>query len=208
MTIALSTTLVDELLYGVVMSQHLHAVVEASAGLDTRPFRLPLPNDLRWIELDHDAMLLYKSLRLAHLSPNCRVDRVAVDILDPAARGATLAHVCRGIVRGLLLTENALGRLSHDTLIDLGRRAPRGLKWWILPERLSLQKEPEDFIAQICGSRWAIADCRPLDREARRLAPARLALAPSAQRYQGSVWLLRRADSGRQKAVFSRGAGD
>jgi hypothetical protein len=185
--------IVDELLYDAVIENGLHAVVNVGAGLDTRPFRLPLPGDLRWIELDRDAVLLYKGLRLAHLEPSCRVERVAADVRESAARRAAIFRVCRGgVTRGLLLTENALGRLSHEDLIELGKRLPRGLKWWILAELPGPVEGNVDLLSEICSSRWEIADRLPLERKARRLIPRRLPTTPSLGWHPGFVCLLRR----------------
>src|SRR5689334_10551448 len=49
--IALRTRFVDELLLEAVASLGLSTVVSLGAGLDTRPWRLDLPSELRWIEV-------------------------------------------------------------------------------------------------------------------------------------------------------------
>jgi hypothetical protein len=193
---ALAVAVVDDVIQHIVLDQHLHTVVHLGAGLDTRPFRLALPNDLRWVELDRDSLFLYKGLRLAHLTPMCRVERVGFDMTDPAQPGAVLRRVLRGVARGLLLTEYTLNRLDTHKLTDLAVRLRRGIKWWILSTSAGTMGGPE-LIAGICKSRWRVADYRPLDREARRLAPNRLAsIPPDPSRPRtadlGAIWLLRR----------------
>src|SRR3954469_2457263 len=47
----LAVAVADDLLRRVVVDHHLHSVLHLGAGLDTRPYRLELPNDLRWVEL-------------------------------------------------------------------------------------------------------------------------------------------------------------
>lgn len=188
--IALSTAVVDEVVCDTVMRQRLHTVVHVGAGLDTRPFRLQLPSDLRWIELDRNTVLLYKGLRLAHLTPGCRVERVAADVSAPTALGAALRRACVGVARGLLITENALGQFSGEALIEMGRRPPRGLKWWILSARYDPADEHAELLREIRGARWEVADYRPLDREARRRPPTRLTGPPAATSDPSAIWLL------------------
>jgi hypothetical protein len=196
LTAAVSVAVVDDVIQHVVLDHHLHTIVQLCAGLDTRPFRLVLPNDLRWVELDCDALILYKAFRLAHASPMCRVERVSFDVTDPAEPGTVLRCALRGVARGLLVMENALEKFDARKLADLAAGLRRGIKWWILSTSTAMTGGPE-LIADICDSRWRVADYRPLDREARRLAPERIParLSDSAVRQadnSGAVWLLRR----------------
>jgi hypothetical protein len=195
---------VDELLYSSVMAHSLHAVVHVGAGLDTRPFRLHLPGDLHYIELDRGAVVLYKGLRLAHLAPRCRLDRVAVDVLDPATRRSAIFRACRGMARGLLLIENTLGQFSDEALVATAKRLPHGVKWWLFAVRPASfragQGRASGLVSQICGSRWEIAECRLLNREAHRLALDRPVATKWSEAWDaGSIWLLRR------KAYRARG---
>lgn len=195
--VALGVAIVDELLHRAIVDHHLHAVVHLGAGLDTRPYRLGLPSDLRWVELDRDAMFIYKALRMAHAAPTCRVERVGVDLTDPAQRDSALRRVSRGITRGLLLTEHTLERFAPEALQQLGARLPAGLKWWMLGIQAGTPGSNNDLIAATCGARWQIAHHRPLNDEALRLAPGRLAslLVAGSRRAAdlGAVWLLHHA---------------
>jgi hypothetical protein len=189
---ALSVAVVDDMIQHAVLDQHLHAVVQLGAGLDTRPFRVALPNDLRWVELDSNTLCLYKGMRLAHLTPQCRVERMGFDMTDPAQPGAVVRRAVRGVARGLLVTENALDRFSSSELSDLALQLGRGIKWWILSTSSHATGDPE-LIDHICKSRWRVVDCRPVDHEARRLVPDRVkSTAHLRNRPSGTIWLLRR----------------
>jgi hypothetical protein len=193
---ALTVAVVDDLLQKTILEHRVHTVIHLGAGLDTRPFRLRLPRDLRWVELDRDAVFLYKGFRLAHIPPTCRVERVGLDIDDAEQRAAALRRVSRGVTRGLLLTGNPLERLEPDTIKQLGAGLPRGIKSWILgtPESMTGR---DDLIAELVLMGWEAIDERPLVDEGRRLLSARpewLASGP-ADRYRGAVWVLRRAGS-------------
>ena len=63
-------------------------VINLAAGLDARPYRMRLPASLRWVEVDLPEMLNYKQEILAEGTPNCTVERVAVDLRDYAGRRA------------------------------------------------------------------------------------------------------------------------
>jgi hypothetical protein len=196
LTAALSVAVVDDVIQHAILDHHLHTVVQLCAGLDTRPFRLMLPNDLRWVELDGDPLILYKGFRLAHASPMCRVERVGFDVTDPAQPSTVLRRVLRGVARALLVMENAFEKFDARELTELAASLRRGIKWWILSNLIGVTGGPP-LIARICDSRWQVADYRPLDREARRLVPERAPASPSdsAVRQAESspgVWLLRR----------------
>jgi hypothetical protein len=195
----LAVALADDLVRRVVADHHLHSVLHLGAGLDTRPYRLGLPNDLRWVELDLDAVLLYKIFRLAHVAPTCRVERVSVDVTDAARTTSALRRAGRGVARGLLLTEHVLDRFTPDGLKDLSAHVSGGLKWWILGTPRGAPAAQDEAVSAICGRRWKVAGRRPLGDEARRLAPCRptpLAVDPDpagdAQSEAGTVWLLHR----------------
>ena len=46
-------------------------VVNCAAGLDARPYRMELPGNLQWVELDFPEILAYKEARLGAESPRC-----------------------------------------------------------------------------------------------------------------------------------------
>jgi methyltransferase (TIGR00027 family) len=46
------TRFVDELLLDALATVPIRTVLSVGCGLDTRPWRLELPSDLRWIEVD------------------------------------------------------------------------------------------------------------------------------------------------------------
>src|SRR5262245_22200250 len=58
--VAVRTRFVDDLVTKTVAEQGIATVLSAGCGLDTRPWRLNLPAELRWIEVDFPAILNYK----------------------------------------------------------------------------------------------------------------------------------------------------
>jgi methyltransferase (TIGR00027 family) len=69
---AVRTRFVDELLLGALEKHRIAAVLSVGCGLDTRPWRLDVPRDLRWIEIDFTDVLDYKDQHLAGETPRCR----------------------------------------------------------------------------------------------------------------------------------------
>ncbi|MBL0160825.1 MAG: class I SAM-dependent methyltransferase [Bryobacterales bacterium] len=76
----------DELVLHTVTELGARTVVNLGAGLDTRPWRLALPSELRWVEVDFPAMLEYKAGTLAGEQPGCRWEQMAADLADEGQR--------------------------------------------------------------------------------------------------------------------------
>jgi O-methyltransferase involved in polyketide biosynthesis len=100
-------------------------------GLDARPWRLDLPKDLRWIEVDFPAVLDYKHRILENDSPRCRVERLSVDLNDPAQREGL--YTAAGSEPALIITEGLLFYLPAATVEALAAEtaASPGIKHWI-----------------------------------------------------------------------------
>src|SRR5579884_2288764 len=66
---AIRTRLLDDLLRETLAATPIATVLSVGCGLDTRPWRLDLPSDLRWIEVDFPDMLEYKERLMAGETP-------------------------------------------------------------------------------------------------------------------------------------------
>ena len=58
-SIVTRTAVLDEMIVAAI-GDGADGVLNLAAGLDTRPYRLPLPSSLRWIEVDFPDMIAYK----------------------------------------------------------------------------------------------------------------------------------------------------
>jgi methyltransferase (TIGR00027 family) len=128
---AIRTRFIDELILDVLASTALATVVSVGCGLDTRPWRLNLPPDLRWIEIDFPAVLDYKDKLLGAEATRCRRERLPVDLNDPGQRASAYATV--GQAPTLMLTEGLLMYLPAQTVRSLASEPPResGITHWI-----------------------------------------------------------------------------
>ncbi|NMD56932.1 MULTISPECIES: class I SAM-dependent methyltransferase [Tsukamurella] len=73
------TVLIDRAV-AAALADGCDTVLNLGAGLDARPYRLDLPADLEWIEVDLPANLEHKAAVLATETPRCRLRRVPLDL--------------------------------------------------------------------------------------------------------------------------------
>jgi methyltransferase (TIGR00027 family) len=99
-------------------------VLNLAAGLDARPYRMMLPQSLQWVEIDLPPLIGWKSEVLADATPNCRLERVALDLADVAARRALFAPLAAQSKRALVITQGLLIYLGDEGAASLARDLP------------------------------------------------------------------------------------
>jgi methyltransferase (TIGR00027 family) len=120
----------DDLVSKCVNERGIRAVLSVGAGLDARPWRLDLPADLRWIEVDFPAILDYKASVMESETPKCSLVRLAADLDDPAARKAVFASVPEA--PSLMITEGLLMYLAAETIEALAlESAASAVRYWL-----------------------------------------------------------------------------
>src|SRR6058998_4302733 len=87
------TAVLDELILRAIERDGVDTVLNLAAGLDTRPYRLPLARSLRWVEVDFPDVIAYKKEQLAGERPACALEQLGVDLTDPARRRALFAQI-------------------------------------------------------------------------------------------------------------------
>jgi len=112
--IAIRTKFIDDLLLDTISAVCLRTVVSFGSGLDTRPWRLELPADLHWIEVDLPAILDYKDALMRTEPTRCRRERLIADLNDPAQRRTIYTHIPRA--PALMITEGLLLYLPASTV--------------------------------------------------------------------------------------------
>jgi methyltransferase (TIGR00027 family) len=127
------TKIIDDLVQATI-AQGCDCVVNLAAGLDTRPYRLDLPDSLRWIEADLPTLIEEKERLLADALPRCQLRRISVDLADAAARTAALQDAVGSSTRALVITEGLLIYLDEAQVRALTTAigAVAGIRWWIL----------------------------------------------------------------------------
>jgi methyltransferase (TIGR00027 family) len=197
-SMVMRTQATDELVMAAI-AEGADRTLNLAAGLDARPYRLPLPPSLTWIEADLPGILDEKEGILARETPRCRLLRERVDLSDPAARSAFLDRALDGAKRAVVITEGLLIYLSDDAVRGLARdlacRAP--VRTWIVDlvspsilqmlrrtvnHRFSVDAEmrfaPANGVAFFAPFGWNATSVRSLLRDAFRANRLPLLLRP------------------------------
>jgi methyltransferase (TIGR00027 family) len=213
------TVLFDELIVRVVADHQVDTVLNLGAGLDARPYRLRLPADLRWVDVDFPDVLEYKRSILGKETASCQVEWEPADLTDLPARRALIARIGVESRCVLVVTEGVLLYFTEDEVSALARdfRAQPTFKFWcadlaspLLMQLLtrmwgtSLQGTAEMKFAPADGAAffepngWKLVEFRSLFEEAHRLR---------REMPLGWLWrLLRRASASRREAYRTMGA--
>lgn len=113
------TKLIDDMVgYGI--DQGIRTVLNLAAGLDTRPYRLDLPSNLRWIHADMPDLVSYFTSRMDQVSPRCATEFVPIDLRDDSARQDLLARVS-GEGPMMVISEGLLIYLTSEQATNLAR---------------------------------------------------------------------------------------
>ena len=145
--IPVRTRIYDELLLATLAAGDFTVVLNLAAGLDTRPYRLALPEKLRFIEADLPQLLAEKTTLLAAERPRVALEHVALDLTDAAGRDALLARLAAAHERVLVVTEGVLAYLDESAVTSLSRAlhaAPAVHAWIVeaaLPEVLARSRK-------------------------------------------------------------------
>ena len=129
--LAVRTRFVDELLLDALATHPIATVLSVGCGLDTRPWRLDLSRDLRWIEIDFTDVLDYKDRLMSGERSRCHRERLTLDVNDPAQRRAMFEAA--GSSSALMVTEGLLLYLPAATVDSLAAEAAShsGVAHWI-----------------------------------------------------------------------------
>jgi methyltransferase (TIGR00027 family) len=131
MGLAIRTRFIDELLLEALRQDSITTVLSVGCGLDTRPWRMELPSDLRWLEIDFADMLDYKEQLMSGVEPRCQRERLTVDVNDPTQRSAM--YKAAGSAPALMITEGLLLYLPAATVEALAAecRSQSSIAHWI-----------------------------------------------------------------------------
>lgn len=127
------TAVFDEIILDRVRNGGVDTVLNLAAGLDARPWRMPLPSTLRWIDVDLPGILDYKTKTLENEKPVCRYDAVRLDLADAPKRRALFAQVGSESRRVLVVSEGLLIYLEPDHVASLADdlHAQPSFHWWL-----------------------------------------------------------------------------
>jgi len=108
-------------------------VVNLAAGLDSRPYRMDLPESLVWVEVDLPELLDEKEAALAGETPHCKLERIRLDLANVAARRDLFDRLAARASKALVVTEGLLIYLSSEEVAALAEdlAKPAGFHRWV-----------------------------------------------------------------------------
>jgi methyltransferase (TIGR00027 family) len=132
--VAIRTRIIDDLIAYAVDTLKIDAVVNLGAGLDTRPYRLSLPENFHWIEVDFPHVIQFKKERLQNQTSKFSFEQVAMDLTNRPLRQKFLSDLNSRYKNMLVLTEGVVPYLSVD---EVGRlsddlSSQSHFRYWIL----------------------------------------------------------------------------
>ena len=200
--VAVRTRVFDEMIVRAI-EDGVDTVLNLAAGLDTRPYRLALPQALRWIEVDFADILSYKQEKLRDEQPACLLERVALNLAHQEARKMLFRRAGAEGKRVLVVSEGFLLYLAADDVAALAcdlhtipsfaywltalasplmvKMLPRALSRHLAQGGVRMQFAPEEGAAFFLPSGWKTAQFLPSQEEAHRLS-----------RELPTLWFLRR----------------
>ena len=188
-SVIIRTCIIDELIQQAV-AEGVDTILNLGAGLDTRPYRMTLPETLRWIEVDHPTVIEWKRTQLTQEKPRCQLERIALDLADAQARRQLLDEVVGRSSKVMVLTEAVTPYLPEEVVAALGAdlRTRAAMKYWIVDyfspasyeyrRRSGMSRamknapflfEPKDYFGFFAAAGWQPKEIRYFAEEAQRL---------------------------------------
>jgi methyltransferase (TIGR00027 family) len=108
-------------------------VVNLAAGLDARPYRMPLDPSLTWVEVDLPEILEAKEEVLREERPACALERIRLDLADVSARRDLFRRPGARAKKALVIAEGLLIYLSREEVGALAEdlAEPEGFRRWV-----------------------------------------------------------------------------
>jgi methyltransferase (TIGR00027 family) len=116
--VVIRTCIIDDFIR-LAISQGVDTVLNLGAGLDTRPYRMELPESLRWIEVDYPPVIQLKEERLVGQKPRCKLERVPLDLANLPERRKLLQATNARAKKLLILTEGVVSYLRAEDVASL-----------------------------------------------------------------------------------------
>jgi methyltransferase (TIGR00027 family) len=147
-SVVIRTYIIDQFINSLV-KENIDTVINLGAGLDTRPYRLELPSNLRWVEVDFPKLIDLKNERLKNESPTCKLERLGLDLSNKNIRNQFLENISSNSKNVLVITEGVIPYLTNSDAKSLADSLfqNQNFNYWITeyysPEILSFLRTPK-----------------------------------------------------------------
>lgn len=187
--ISIRTCIIDRFILSQI-ENGVDTILNLGAGLDTRPYRLDLPSDLRWIEVDFQNIVDYKNQILSKEAPHCRLERIQLDLSDSKSRNEFFNSINIQSKKVLVLTEGVITYLNCDEVAQLcdDLILYNNFKYWIVDyfsplflneikrkkytkqmKNAPIQFFPTNWFEFFENKNWFVKDISYLDDESQKL---------------------------------------
>ena len=114
-------------------AQGYTTLINLGAGLDTRPYRLALPQDFHWIEIDVPEIIEMKNERLQDHPPQCQLERITLNLSNQTEREKLFAELNHRVGPALVLTEGVTPYLDEASMRGLAHdlQSQSNFQLWI-----------------------------------------------------------------------------
>jgi methyltransferase (TIGR00027 family) len=131
-TVVIRTVIIDQYISELI-AEGVDTVLNLGAGLDTRPYRMGLPANLKWIEVDYAKTIETKEKKLSAEVPKCQLQRHSLDLSDQGERFKFFSKINSESRKVLVLTEGVIPYLSEEDVAGLAQdlRAQKNFQYWI-----------------------------------------------------------------------------
>jgi methyltransferase (TIGR00027 family) len=188
-SVVIRTIIIDAFIKN-LLSTGVDTVLNLGAGLDTRPYRLDLNPELRWIEVDFPKIIDHKNEKLKDQTPNCKLERLQLDLSNSKIRNDFLNKISSESKNVLVITEGVVPYLSNDdvrSLADALKKhsnfghwiteyySPEILKFLRTPKRLTQMRNapflfyPENWFQFFKESGWVEQETKYFGIESEKL---------------------------------------
>jgi methyltransferase (TIGR00027 family) len=187
--VVIRTYIIDSIIQAQV-NNGVDVVVNLGAGLDTRPYRLNLPPQLCWIEVDFANINKFKSETLRDQKPRCELQQVSMDLTNREDCRNLFTEIQSRHKKALVLAEGLIPYLTTDQVGMLAEemKAHEHIALWLVdyssPELLAILKKkkgalllsnapivffPNDELAFFFERGWKVEETRYLTIESQKL---------------------------------------
>jgi methyltransferase (TIGR00027 family) len=127
------TAVMDEVITSTLATGGIDMIINLAAGLDARPWRMPLPPSLHWVDVDLPEILDYKTSHITE-KPKCQYEAVHADLTDTEVRRKLFARLASECNRALVVSEGLLIYLTPEDVGALATdlQAAGKFQWWLI----------------------------------------------------------------------------
>jgi methyltransferase (TIGR00027 family) len=161
------TVAIDRLILSAI-ARGADTVLNLGAGLDTRPYRMQLPADLKWIEADFQSTIEYKNEQLANDRPVCNLQRIAVDLSKEEERKNLFEEINLQSSNVLVITEGVIAYVSNEDAATLSKHifATPAFRYWIMEYaqgRMRKRRDVKDLKKKLIYAPLKFDHDKPID---------------------------------------------